>query len=71
MEQAQVAERKYTVAQYECYIELYTRTEQEGIWTYQSFDIPDAIINFDLLGFTMLVLAVYEGIVFEVEEGIE
>ena len=58
------------VAQYECYVELYTRTDQEGVWIYQSFDTHESIISFDLLDFTMPVSAVYEGIVFEVEEGI-
>ena len=58
------------VAQYECYVELYTRTDQEGVWIYQSFDTPESIISFDLLDFTMSVSAVYEGIVFEIEEGI-
>ena len=56
------------VSQYDCYIELYTRTDQEGIWTYQSFDSPDAVISFDLLGFSMPVSKVYEGIVFVEEE---
>lgn len=56
------------VAQYECYIELYTRTEQEGIWTYQTFDKPESNISFDLLDFKMPVSAVYEGIVFLEEE---
>ncbi|MCF0056874.1 Uma2 family endonuclease [Dyadobacter sp. CY356] len=56
------------VSQYECYVELYTKTDQEGVWTYQSFKKPDAIISFDLLDFTMPVSAVYEGIVFLDEE---
>lgn len=56
------------VAQYECYIELYSRTDQEGIWTYQSFDKPETVISFDKLDFTMPVSAVYEGIVFLEEE---
>ncbi len=58
------------VSQYECYIELYTRTSQPGIWTYQSFDNPETTIKFELLEFSMPVSAVYEGIVFEIEEGI-
>lgn len=56
------------VAQYECYAELFTRTDQTGVWTYQSFNKPDAVISFDLLNFTMPVSAVYEGIVFLDEE---
>jgi Uma2 family endonuclease len=56
------------VAQYECYIELYSRTDQEGIWTYQSFDKPETVVSFDKLGFIMPVSAVYEGIVFLEEE---
>ncbi|WP_254413345.1 Uma2 family endonuclease [Dyadobacter diqingensis] len=56
------------VAQYECYIELYSRTDQEGIWTYQSFDKPETVISFDKLDFAIPVSAVYEGIVFLEEE---
>ena len=56
------------VAQYECYVELYTRTDEEGIWIYQSFDLPEATISFDLLGFTMPVSAIYEGVIFAEEE---
>ncbi|MEO6684727.1 MAG: Uma2 family endonuclease [Dyadobacter sp.] len=56
------------VAQYECYVELFTRTDQQGVWTYQSFDKADDIISFNLLDFTMPVSAVYEGIVFLEEE---
>lgn len=55
------------VSQRDCYIEIYTRTDQEGIWTYQSFDSSDALISFEILGFSMPVSKVYEGIVF-VEE---
>jgi Uma2 family endonuclease len=56
------------VAQYECYVEVYTRTDQPGVWTYQAFDKPEAVISFDLLDFTMPVSAVYDGIVFLQEE---
>ena len=56
------------VSQFECLVELYTRTSQEGVWTYQSFDKFDDIISFTLLDFTMPVSAVYEGIVFLDEE---
>jgi len=56
------------VAQYEYYVELYTRTNKEGVWTYQSFDKMDDIISFNLLDFTMPVSSVYEGIVFLDEE---
>ncbi|WP_221394466.1 hypothetical protein [Dyadobacter sp. NIV53] len=56
------------IAQHECYVELYTRTDQEGVWIYQSFDTPESVISFDLLNFTMPVSAIYEGIVFEAEE---
>lgn len=58
------------VAQYECYVELYTRTDEEGLWIYQSFDSPETTISFDLLGFTMPVSAIYEGIIFVEEEGL-
>lgn len=56
------------VSQYDCYIEFYTRTDQEGIWTYQSFDSSEALISFEILGFSMPVSKVYEGIVFVEEE---
>lgn len=56
------------VSQYDCYIELYTRTDQEGVWTYQAFDNPESVISFDLMDFTMPVSKVYEGIVFVNEE---
>ena len=57
------------VSQYDCYVELYTRTAQEGIWTYQSFDSMESVISFGLLDFTMPVSAIYDGIVFVKEEG--
>lgn len=56
------------VSQFEYLVELYTRTEQEGVWTYQSFNKPEAVISFNLLDFIMPVSAVYEGIVFLDEE---
>lgn len=56
------------VSQFECLVELYTRSEQEGVWMYQSFNKPEAVISFDLLDFIMPVSAVYEGIVFLDEE---
>jgi Uma2 family endonuclease len=56
------------VSQFECLVELYTRTNQEGVWTYQSFDKTDDIISFNLLDFAMPVSAVYEGITFLDEE---
>jgi len=55
-------------AHYECYVELYTRTDQPGVWTYQTFDKPEAKISFDLLNFTMPISSVYDGIVFLEEE---
>jgi Uma2 family endonuclease len=56
------------VSQYDCYVEVYTRTDQERIWTYQSFDSPEAMINFELFGFSMPVAKVYQGISFPEEE---
>ncbi|MBE9466530.1 Uma2 family endonuclease [Dyadobacter subterraneus] len=56
------------VSQFECLVELYTRTEQEGFWTYQSFNKPESVISCDLLNFTLPVSAIYEGIVFLDEE---
>lgn len=57
------------VSQHDCYIELYTHTKQAGVWIYQSFDSPESVVPFDLLGFSMPVSKVYEGIVFVEEEG--
>jgi Uma2 family endonuclease len=56
------------VSQYEYYVELYTRTDQKDIWTYQSFEGPDAVIHFDRLDFTMPLASIYENIVFVAEE---
>lgn len=56
------------VSQYEYYIELYTRTDQQDIWAYQSFENPDAVIHFDLLDFAMPLASIYENIVFVAEE---
>jgi Uma2 family endonuclease len=56
------------VSQHDCYIELYTQTNQPGVWIYQSFSSPEAVIPFDLLGFSMPVSKVYEGIAFKEEE---
>ncbi|WP_138480398.1 Uma2 family endonuclease [Dyadobacter bucti] len=56
------------VSQYEYYVELYTRTDQQDIWAYQSFENPDAVIHFDLLDLTMPLASIYENIVFVAEE---
>lgn len=56
------------VSQHYCYVELYTRTNQDGIWTYQAFDNPESEISFELMGFTMPVSKIYEVIVFVNEE---
>jgi Uma2 family endonuclease len=43
-------------------VELYSRTEKEGVWTYQRFSKPTDIIEFPKLDFQLLVEDIYEGI---------
>jgi Uma2 family endonuclease len=56
------------VSQTEFYVELFTRTEQKDIWTYQTFDQPSDIINFELLNFNITLSGIYENIVFIPDE---
>lgn len=56
------------VSQNEFYVELFTRTEQKDIWTYQTFDQPSDIINFELLNFNITLSGIYENIVFIPDE---
>jgi Uma2 family endonuclease len=56
------------VSQNEFYIELYTRSEQKDIWTYQTFDNSRDVIRFDKMDFELQVSSIYENIVFVREE---
>ena len=56
------------VSQNEFYVELYTRTEQKEIWTYQTFDHPNDTINFESLNFNITLSGIYENIVFIPDE---
>lgn len=53
------------VSQHEYFVELYSRTENSDIWTYQSFDKPELEVRFDDDDFAIPVSAIYEGIVFD------
>lgn len=53
------------VSQKEIRVELYSRIEDSQIWKYQTFETPIEIIEFDRLGFTLSVSAIYDGISFE------
>jgi Uma2 family endonuclease len=66
----QIASLQYylLVTQYEYYVQLYTRSGKDDIWTYQTFANPTDQIPFDDLGFSLPVAAMYEGITFLPEE---
>lgn len=52
------------VSQNEYYIELYTRSMHENIWTYQSFDDPNGSVLFERINFSIPIAKIYENIVF-------
>ncbi|MFN8348482.1 MAG: Uma2 family endonuclease [Spirosomataceae bacterium] len=52
------------VSQYECSIELYSRTDNPNLWLYQTYEEPTDVISFENLQFTMPVSAVYEAVTF-------
>jgi Uma2 family endonuclease len=56
------------VSQNEFYVELFTRSEQKDIWTYQTFDNSKDVIRFDKMDFELQVSSIYENIVFIREE---
>jgi Uma2 family endonuclease len=56
------------VSQNEFYVELYTRTDQKDIWTYQTFDNANDIIRFDIVDFEIQLSSIYENIQFIPEE---
>ncbi|KQS23794.1 hypothetical protein ASG33_24540 [Dyadobacter sp. Leaf189] len=66
----QIASLQYylLVTQYECYVQLYTRSGDSDIWNYQTFANPTDQVPFDNLGFSLSVAAIYEGITFLPEE---
>ena len=53
------------VSQKEIGVEVYSRIDDSQIWKYQSFEAINEIVEFDRLGFTLAVAAIYDGIVFE------
>ncbi|WP_084165740.1 Uma2 family endonuclease [Dyadobacter crusticola] len=66
----QIASLQYylLVAQHECYVQLFTRSDEDDIWTYQTFADPADEVPFDNLGFSLSVAAIYEDITFLPEE---
>ena len=58
------------VSQTSVYVEVFTRIEGIDIWRYQSYDIMEAIIDFDEIDFKLPIVELYQNIVFE-EEKIE
>lgn len=56
------------VSQNEYYVELFTRTEQRDIWTYQTFDNVNEVIRFQRMNFEIQVSLIYENIKFITEE---
>jgi Uma2 family endonuclease len=56
------------VSQNEFYVELYTRTDQRDIWTYQTFDDRTDVIPFKKLDLEIPLSAIYENIVFIPDE---
>ena len=52
------------VSQYECSVELYSRTDNPDLWLYQTYEESEEIISFDKLHFTMPVYAIYEAVTF-------
>jgi Uma2 family endonuclease len=58
------------VSQNEFYVELYTRSEQKDIWTYQTFDDSKDVIRFEKMDFEMKLAAIYENITFVLEDAL-
>jgi len=53
------------VSQYECLVELYSRTEKPEVWLYQSYNRMTEVIHFQHLDFKLSVAKIYENISFE------
>ncbi|NIJ55264.1 Uma2 family endonuclease [Dyadobacter arcticus] len=56
------------VSQNEFVVELYTRTDQRDVWTFQTYESPSDVIQFEKLGFEIAVSSIYENIVFIPDE---
>jgi Uma2 family endonuclease len=56
------------VSQNEYLVELYTRTAQEDIWTYQNFENENDVIRFESFNFEMSLKDIYENITFVPDE---
>lgn len=56
------------ISQYECGIELYGRIEKSDVWTYQTFESMDDVINLPEIDFEMKVAEIYENIVFQPQD---
>ncbi|WP_428665403.1 Uma2 family endonuclease [Runella sp.] len=52
------------VSQYECSVELYSRTKDPDIWLYQTYEDMANTVSFERLHFTMPVAAIYEAVSF-------
>ncbi len=52
------------VSQYECLLELYSRTEKPDVWLYQSYGKMTDVVHFMHLDFELSVGKVYENISF-------
>lgn len=57
------------VSQYECSVEVYGRTDTDGVWTYQSFEQMAGEIQLPRLGFSLAVADVYQSIAFTAPPG--
>jgi Uma2 family endonuclease len=54
------------ISQKEIMVELYARIENSQIWKYQTFESGEEIMEFDRLGITLSVAAIYDSVSFEV-----
>lgn len=52
------------VSQYECSVELYSRTQHPDVWLYQTYEEMTETVSFERLHFTMPVSAIYEAVSF-------
>lgn len=55
------------VSQLEYDVQVYSQPEQNGLWTWRSFDNAEDIIRFDAFDFEISLKAIYENITFEPE----
>jgi len=52
------------ISQKEIYVECYSRIENSPIWTYQTFETIDELIELDRLGFALSLATIYDSIEF-------